>query len=156
MDNVDPNSKKKFVKNYKRGRILRDATSYPGHASMMYVANTDGNDKWDGMTYVTITSYPPHDAWPGQKNGVQLEPLGYWCGNDKSLVGAEEVHLLKDVGQRSWFEGSIFKGNLKLPGSKIGESTTVNDRAIAKAEQLRQKGCPYVPAGSKAKYGIAD
>lgn len=50
VDNVDPNSKKKFVKNYKRGRILRDATSYPGHASMMYVANTDGNDKWDGMT----------------------------------------------------------------------------------------------------------
>ena len=151
-----------YVKNYKRGRVLYANSKYPGHASMMYLDKdkVDSNKvlSWDGMKMATITSYPKHGAWPGQVDGIQLEPIGYWCGSDSGLENAEDVKLLKVVGQYSWFDW--VDGSFKVPGQWIGESTSVNDKAVSWADKRKtevdeatgeiiKEGIPYVPGTKK-------
>lgn len=131
---------------------------------MMYMEDEDvkmytKKDLWTGTTKAAITSYPPHNDWPGQVDGVQLEPIGYWCQEDEGLAGAKDVKVLKVVGQYSWFKW--VNGKFKVPGQQIGESTAVNNKAVSYADKIKtekdeqgniiKKGRPYVPAGAKAK-----
>ena len=101
-------SVKTFSDNYKKGRILvnkkgssSDSGSYLGHASMM--CYDEKKDKWtdDISAKATITSYPHNTergtTWEGQTDGVQYEPIGYWCGTK----GAPSVIIL-DVGCEVW------------------------------------------------------
>ena len=82
-------SKEKLKANYKPGRILigtgtSSSGSLVGHSSMIYVNPWNENLDRNVSTFMSITSFP-HDGhqkviWDGQTDGVQFEPIGYWCG----------------------------------------------------------------------------
>lgn len=101
-----------FKENYKKGRIivsggpgsssLLEGSSF-GHSSMM--AFDTWSDGWDnnGLARTTITSYPqrtkPHKNvyWDGKIDGVQLEPLGMWAGDD---TGSVKITCIYDVQKK--------------------------------------------------------
>ncbi|MBR5646643.1 MAG: hypothetical protein IKX23_08405 [Treponema sp.] len=137
-----------LLKNYEKGRILHEKGAI-GHVSLMHLTNKKANeikDSANGWTRMTVTSFAYHNTttWPGQSDGVQYEPVGYWCGNCEG--GAEEVNLLKAVGEytkftqcgKNWYE-------FKWPWERIGENKSINEKAVNFAES--RLGVPYIPKG---------
>lgn len=99
-------SLKVYKENYRKGRILVDSSSsrssgsfYLGHASMMCKDKFEDEWKTSNASRTTITSFPLNltTTWSGQTDGVQYEPIGYWCG-DKA---AKKVSIL-DVRSKTW------------------------------------------------------
>jgi hypothetical protein len=105
---IIPESLKIFSENYKKGRFLvntnssdSDISGYLGHTSLMCYDNVEPNWAKDISLKATITSYPLNTTkgttWVGQTDGVQYEPVGYWCGTK----GAPTV-LILDVYRTVW------------------------------------------------------
>ena len=103
-----------FKNNYKKGNILickdtssSSASSFIGHASMMYA---DGwNPEWEknGLARTTVTSSPIAKSaqWDGKIDGVQYEPLGYWAGNSDGSAAKVSIQEIK--GKKwvwNWFK----------------------------------------------------
>lgn len=95
-----------FEANYKQGRILintcsRQETSfgYIGHSSMMSEKELNENWRENKNNRATITSFPNDKGtrWDGMTDGVQKEPIGYWCGDN----AAQNVSIL-DVRSKKW------------------------------------------------------
>lgn len=107
-----------FERNYKKGRVLintckkkETGSGYFGHASMMSEESFNEIWKQDVNSKATISSFPDNGnkklgssgtVWEGMKDGVQKEPIGYWCGNrcaqNVSIldVQAYKIHLFKN------------------------------------------------------------
>lgn len=145
--NLVESSLEVFKRNYKQGRILINTCSqsetgfgYIGHASMMI--DTEYNKEWndDISSRVTVTSFPSGKGtvWNGMINGVQEEPIGYWCGNK----GAQNVSIL-DVRKKWW---SWFK--------KYYADATDDEHKTAVNFAISQKGKPYISDPSFVLFGM--
>ena len=147
---------KKFMKDYEQGRMVHEA-GLIGHISMMHLTNKRALEvakNANGLTEMTITSFPYHNTtvWPEQKDGVQYEPVGYWCGSSEG--GAKEVHLIKAVGQYTEFTRCGHWYEFKWPWERIGEKKEINKKAVEYAES--RLGVPYIPKGSAIQIPYLD
>ena len=152
---IDSNFKK-FMKDYEQGRMVHEA-GLVGHISMMHLTKEAAKklaETADGLTEMTITSFPYHNTtvWPGQTDGVQYEPVGYWCGSSEG--GANEVHLIKAVGQYTEFTRCVHWYEFKWPWERIGEKKDINRKAVEYAES--RLGIPYIPKGSSIQIPYLD
>lgn len=105
-----------FKKNYKKGRILINtcnsssgSSGYIGHASLMKgnFLTIDVDDSKNSKATITSFPYQPTKGttWKGQIDGVQYEPIGYWCGDN----AAPTVSILQV--QNTWWSWFLRKNH---------------------------------------------
>lgn len=120
-DNINPDSLKIFMDNYKRGRILVSLSESSssinlglGHTSLMnkesiYLEKNQKYNKSCPLESWTISSYPQtiSSEWVGKANGVQFEPLGLWVGRDGGCCDEVRIYdMLKIIWIWDWFNSS--------------------------------------------------
>lgn len=102
-DSVNKNTLKILKDYYKKGRIVinhgSEGSSWNlGHVSML--SANEYSDLWEkeGLQRVSISSFPGNGhqkvTWPDQSDGVQYEPVAYWCG--KNAARNVKIYYVKN------------------------------------------------------------